>query len=96
MLHSSSFYFIINPASGSGKALPYWHKIKPTLAANFHFAFAITEYPRHAEILVRAAISAGYRKIIGVGGDGLFQEIGNGVLSQSDVEATAVLLGLIA
>lgn len=90
-------YFVIcNPTSGYGKGKKQWPKIKQKLEENFLFDFALTEHPRHAERLVSTAIEQGYTNIIGVGGDGLLQEIANGLLTQNIVEPSTVTVSLIS
>jgi diacylglycerol kinase (ATP) len=93
---TNQYFVIVNPASGNWGVKKQWPKIKTRLEQYFKFSFAVSEYPRHAEQLVREAILAGYRKIIGVGGDGLLQEIANGIMSQTDINSQEITVCLIS
>jgi diacylglycerol kinase (ATP) len=96
MISEKRYFVICNPASGYGKGKKQWPKIRKKLAENFVFDFAITEQPRHAEQLVEKAIEQGYNHIIAVGGDGLLQEVANGILTQKVVDTTHITVSLIS
>lgn len=92
----NSFFVILNPASGNGNAQRKWEQIKSKLGASFPIETATTIQPRDAEKIIEKAIENGYRKFIGVGGDGLLQEMANGVLSQTTVDSKEITLALIS
>jgi YegS/Rv2252/BmrU family lipid kinase len=96
MTANPPYFVIVNPASGNWSVKEKWHKIKAELEQHISFSFAITEQPRHAEIIVQEAIKNGYRKIIGIGGDGLLQEIANGIMSQEIVDSKEIVVCLVS
>ncbi len=71
---------ILNPASGGGKTAAEMGRIL-TLSDDRlaePFATRVTSGPRDATGAARAALKAGCRLVIAVGGDGTFQEVVNG------------------
>lgn len=91
-------YFVsVNPNSGAGKAGKDWPLIKEKLEnANLSFDFAISTKHRENIEQVSNAIKQGYRKIIGVGGDGTLHHIVNAIFSQSEVSSKEIEVGLIS
>jgi len=72
----SGYYFVVNPASGSGKAKKRFEDIRELLAARgVKYAFDYTTGHGCATRLARDAIAAGYDRIISVGGDGTANEV---------------------
>ncbi len=96
MNQTEKYFVIVNPASGNGKVAKKWDTIRNTLQKHIAFEFQFTEYPFHGEKIAIAAIAMGYRKIIGVGGDGLLQEIANGILNQTTVPSSEVTVALLS
>lgn len=76
---STSTLIIVNPAAAGGSARKIWEKsfyqVRSVLGA---FETVITCKPGHATDITREAITSGYQKIIGFGGDGTLNEIING------------------
>ncbi len=75
---------IVNPTASSGGARSRWETISEALCARFpglevHF----TEAPGHATTLCRAALEAGAKTIISVGGDGTTNEVLGGFVDPS-------------
>lgn len=91
-------YFIsVNPNSGAGKSGRDWPKIQSKLSqAGIEYDFAIST--RHRENIehVSKAIQDGYRKIIGVGGDGTLHHITNAIFGQHIVPTSEITVGLIS
>ena len=84
------YYFIVNPVSGSGRGKQEFLRACALLdAAGAEYSFAYTEYHAHAKELARAALDAGERCIVAVGGDGTLNEVAS-VLAN-----TGVTLGLL-
>lgn len=53
-----------------------WQALYATLKhMAIDFCYAFTEYPGHATVLARQAVTAGYDACVGVGGDGTLSEI---------------------
>ena len=91
-------YFVsVNPNSGAGKAGKDWPKIKDKLSqAGIEFEFAISTKHRENIDQVSQAIKDGYRKIIGVGGDGTLHHIVNAIFAQDAVSSTDIEVALIS
>jgi len=80
MRENETYYFIINPVAGVGKALKVWKKIKEILERlKIKFEYVLTEYPGHATEIAKEAIKKGFKYIISVGGDGTTREIAEGI-----------------
>lgn len=85
--------FIVNPKSGRGKPAQCWPRLKEIFSAtNCNFSVAFTESRGHAIALSRSAIHNGVEQLIAVGGDGLVNEVVNGLLSAKNPETR---LGII-
>lgn len=92
----ANWTIIVNPAAANGKVGKIWPKLKARLATHLKsFQVVRTEYPGHAVQLVKTAVSAGCRHIIGVGGDGTNHEIVNGILQQEQLPSKAILYTLL-
>jgi len=85
---NQNIYFIINPVSGTGKWKGIEENIKQYLSPSFTPIIQYTEYPGHATILAEDAAEH-CSLIIGVGGDGIVNEIAAGMMS------TSALIGII-
>ena len=72
---------IVNPAASGGRVAQQWPQIAQALGQRgLVFDADLTTHPRHATDLARAALAAGYREFISVGGDGTFNEVLNGII----------------
>ncbi len=70
---------ILNPSAGSGKARSRWARLEPLVRAKLGPVEAqFTQAPNHAIELTRQALRKGADLVIGIGGDGTFNEIVNG------------------
>jgi diacylglycerol kinase family enzyme len=87
---------IVNPNAGNGKGKKDWEKISDLLK-NKGLAFAVkfTERKGHAIHFTIEGISAGYRKIITVGGDGTLNEVVNGAFISKACPTAEISLALI-
>lgn len=95
-MNSSSWFVIVNPASGSGKTRGRWKKIKHELiVAGAKFEFSLTKYSGEEASLAASAVIKGYQKIIVVGGDGTMQKVVSGLYGQEKVAPKNVLIGVI-
>jgi YegS/Rv2252/BmrU family lipid kinase len=75
---NNHWFFIINPISGNGKGILLWQKVKLLLDENaINYSFAISTYHKHTIQLVSEKHKEGYRRFIGLGGDGTINEIIN-------------------
>lgn len=86
---------IVNPVAANGAVGKRWPQVQDTLwAKGGQFEASFTEGPNHATELARQALSAGYRTIVAVGGDGTLNEVVNGLVIGGAVDST-VHLGII-
>jgi YegS/Rv2252/BmrU family lipid kinase len=87
---------IVNPNAGNGKGKKDWTRIS-TLLKDVELTFTVkfTERKGDAIIYTTDGISAGYRKIITVGGDGTLNEVVNGVFSNNKCPTKDISLALI-
>ena len=93
---TKKWFVVVNPNAGSRKIKRDWPEIKKLLSeAEFEFGFVFTEGPLHAIELVKEAILNGERNFIAVGGDGTFNELANGIFSQSEVNHDEFILAAI-
>lgn len=69
-------YFIVNPIAGAGRSAKFFGQVQALLAQRGEeFGFAVSEHPGHAVDLTKAALAAGERRIVAVGGDGTVNEV---------------------
>lgn len=91
------WFAIVNPVAGRGRGLTDWPQISRLLRAQGIMPdYVFTEHKFHAIELAVEAVTAGYRKILVVGGDGTIHEVVNGLFIQQSVPTQDVLLGVVA
>lgn len=85
------YCFIVNKASGNGRALKIWHQIEKKLQEkNVYYCVRLTEKQKHATLLVQELINKEkVTAIVAVGGDGTIHEVINGLAG------TNIPLGII-
>jgi YegS/Rv2252/BmrU family lipid kinase len=87
---------IVNPNAGNGKGKKDWDKISALLKKeDLPFTVKFTERKCQAIIFAREGITAGFRKIITVGGDGTLNEVVNGVFSNTVCPTNDISLAMI-
>jgi len=87
---------IVNPNAGNGKGRKEWNRISGLInKAGLPFTAKFTERKGHAIEITREAISAGFRRIVIVGGDGTLNEAVNGVVTNTVCAPTDITLALI-
>jgi YegS/Rv2252/BmrU family lipid kinase len=75
--------FVINPISGSGRALKTWARARPELVRRgLEFSEHFTAGPGDAALATRRALQAGAGQVVAVGGDGTLNEVVNGYLDR--------------
>ena len=78
--------FIINPIAGNGFALSYVSKIEEMIKKhNIAAEIVYTEKSGHATKLSETYLEKGFKYIIGVGGDGTFNEIAKPLVNNKEV-----------
>lgn len=79
-------YFIVNPVAGTGRGAKCFAQVKGILEQrNADFGFAFSEYPGHAVELARAALAAGEKRIVAVGGDGTVNEVASALCGSGTI-----------
>lgn len=80
------YYFIINPASCSGKGRSIWTQLKIELSRrNISYQCAFTQKPGDATFLASSFSSSSPCTIIAVGGDGTANEVLNGLCLDKEI-----------
>jgi diacylglycerol kinase (ATP) len=91
------YLFIVNPTSGSGKGLSIWNDVKKELdEMHIPYRSFITKSKGDAEAIASHMTSVNKQKIeavIGVGGDGTFHEIVNGIRQTNDIPVCCIPAG---
>lgn len=87
---------IMNPVSGGNQAKKDRKKILEVIDSHkIKYELMETQQPAHAIEITRRAIQEGYRKIMGIGGDGTMNEIVHGIFSQNEVPSTDIVFSFI-
>jgi len=84
-------FVVFNPRSGKGRGAQYVAPILQALGAAGRVEHALTQEPGDETRLAREAIARGFRRIVAVGGDGTWGNVGNAILSSGEPAA----LGLV-
>ena len=73
---------IVNPAAGGGRAGRIWTRLEPQMYASLgDLVIAVTEKPSDVAVHVKMAYTAGWRRVIAVGGDGTSHALVNALLA---------------
>ena len=96
-LKTKTWFVIVNPVAAGGRVRNRWRKIKKELLIQeIEFDFCFSNYERHTILLTKNALQNGYRKILGVGGDGTLNEIVNGIFGHETIpDPSEVTVGVI-
>ena len=93
---TDSAFVLVNPASANGKTGQRWPEFASLIRSQLpSFEVGFTEAPRHGVELVRAAVKAGARHIVSVGGDGTHNEAVNGFFEEAELIAPDVTLSIV-
>jgi YegS/Rv2252/BmrU family lipid kinase len=80
------FFFIVNPVSGSGRAVAEYETVRALLEEKgVFFKTVYTERPGHAAQLAAEAADEGYARIVAVGGDGTVNEVASALVNRESV-----------
>ncbi len=89
-------FLVVNPKAAGGATGKRFHRIAEQVrAAVGAFDHAFTKGPEHATELAREALGKGYEMIVGVGGDGTFNEVVGGFFDGETPVNPDAVLGLI-
>jgi diacylglycerol kinase (ATP) len=88
----NKYCFIVNPKSGSGKALPALLKALQSSLRKDDYTILETQYAKHAGKLAQYAMDEGATRIIVAGGDGTMNEVA-GVLAKTKTELALIPSG---
>ena len=79
------FIVIVNPFSGKKQGSEIFNKIKKKFdSKNIDLTLITTEFPGHAEKIIKECNFENYHGILMIGGDGTFHEIVNGMFNRMD------------
>jgi len=82
--------------AANGRAGRVWPKIEKLLdTAGMNYEMVRTKYRDHAPDLVAAGTARGFRKIIAIGGDGINNEVINGIFLQKNIPTEQIEYTLI-
>jgi YegS/Rv2252/BmrU family lipid kinase len=94
--HQKEWLVIVNPNAGNGKGKKDWDSISSLLKdEDLLFTVKFTERKGQAISFTLEGITAGFRKIITVGGDGTLNEVVNGVFLNNVCSTLEISLALI-
>lgn len=87
---------VVNPKSQNGALGRRWPDVARVLRRELDsFETAFTDGPGHAVELVSAALRAGARRVLAVGGDGTINEVANGFFDGDQPISPEAVLGLV-
>ena len=84
-------YVVFNPQSGKGRGAAFVSPVLQGLASARRLEHGLTKGPGDEARLTREAIGRGFRRIVAVGGDGTWSNVGNAILATGE----PVKLGLV-
>jgi diacylglycerol kinase (ATP) len=84
-------YVVFNPQSGKGRGAAFVGPVLQGLASARRLEHGLTQGPGDEARLTREAIGRGFRRIVAVGGDGTWSNVGNAILATGE----PVELGLV-
>lgn len=97
MVHPDSWFIVVNPVSGGGRARRYVPKLRAALKLrNLPSECVSTTAAGDARRLVAKALAEGHRRLLALGGDGSFHELVNGLVAQSEVPPAQCLVAVAA
>jgi diacylglycerol kinase (ATP) len=96
MAASETWYVIVNPAAGGGRGKRRWPAIEAELERQgIAFEAVHTESKMHAAELASRAAERGFRRFASVGGDGVANEVVNGLMEQTAAPTRELTLAVI-
>lgn len=97
MVHPDSWFIVVNPVSGGGRARRYVPGLRAALERRrLPHECVTTTAAGDARRLVTAALADGHRRLLALGGDGSFHELVNGLVAQARVPPAQCLVAVAA
>ena len=97
MVHPDSWFIVVNPASGGGRARRYAPRLRAALdRRRLPYECVTTTAAGDARGLVAKALADGYRRLLALGGDGSFHELVNGLVAEASVPPAQCLVAVAA
>ena len=97
MVDPDSWFVVVNPVSGSGRARRFVPGLRAALdRRRLIHACVTTTAAGDARRLVASALADGYRRLLALGGDGSFHELINGLVEQRTVPPAQCLVAVAA
>src|SRR5512134_939831 len=97
MVHPDSWFIVVNPVSGGGRASRYVPRLCSALdRRRLPYECANTTGAGDANRLVTQALESGHRRLLALGGDGSFHELVNGLVAQAEVPPAQCLVAVAA
>lgn len=88
--------FIVNPNSALGKCKKKWEKAEPYVKkAGITYSVSMTSAPQQGGELAQEAVREGCNRIIVVSGDGVVNEVANGLIELGKNERDKVSMGVL-
>jgi len=75
-----SIYVVFNPHAGKGRGAQFVSPVLEGLASASRLEHGLTRAPGDEARLAREAVERGFRRIVAVGGDGTWSNVGNAIL----------------
>jgi diacylglycerol kinase (ATP) len=96
MAAAETWFVIVNPAAGGGRGLRRWPAVEAELKRKgIDFEAVFTERKMHAAELAAQAAERGFRRFAAVGGDGVANEVVNGLMEQTAAPSRECTLAVI-
>lgn len=97
MVHPDSWFIVVNPVSGGGRARRYVPRLRAALdRMKVPHECVTTTSPDDAAPRVAQALRDGHRRLLALGGDGSFHELVNGLVAQGTVAPAQCLVAVAA
>ncbi len=88
--------FIVNPHAGLGAALDKWNKAEKVLKEySIDYDIEFTSAPYQSENIAITAIKEGYNRLIIASGDGVVNEVVNGMMTFDENKRKDIVLGVL-